>query len=554
MISWIQRYFQKHFRLVFLIVLVAIGLPMVVIYSSSGGGHTENIRVLDRPFFGVNLDNPEQMRRISLDSELSVFLRAGYPALQGGQLKQYALQRVAGLALADQLHLPAATPDQVSKHVLTLRAFQNEQGQFDQSAYTRFSDSLKGADAGATTADVNRVLRDDARLAELSKLLGGPGYLQPVDVKLQLTRLDSTWTVQVASLDYAAFNPDLNPSEDALKKFHAENAFRYDVPARPKVSIVEIKAADFRPPENPTEEQARAFYQANIASFPVPAEADKKDEVALGSATDNFPKVRAQVEAAMLNAASRRLASEFANKLTLALFERKFTANSPELEQFLIAQRHPAVPLPSFAPNRPPADRPWLANYAAPLSRLNRERFFSDPLPSPEGYVVVLWNDSLPAYSPAYIEVREQVAADFRTAEKRRLFSERGNALKASLQAAAATPGGFADKAAAEKLEVKSYTNFSLREPPQDLPNVVGNALLTLQAGEVSSFIATADKGLLVYAQSKKLPDLTTANPRYAEIQTQFAATLASYGENTLLGELTEAELKKTATPATATP
>ena len=553
MISWIQRYFQKHFRLVFLAVLVAIGLPMVVIYSSSGGGHSENIKVLERPFFGVNLDSPEQMRRISLDSELSVFLRVGYPALQAAQLKQYALQRVAGLALADQLHLPTATPDQVSKYILTLRAFQNESGQFDQSVYTRFADSLKTGTGGATIADVNRVLRDDARLADVAKLLGGPGYLQPVDVKLQLSRADSTWTIQVASLDYASFSPELNPTDEALKKFHADNAFRYDVPARPKLSIIELKAADFRPATTPTEEQLRAYYNANIASFPVPAEADKKDAAAT-TPVDNFPKVRAQVEASLINSASRRIASEFANQLTLALFERKFTANSTQLADFLAAQRHPAVAIPAFAPGRPPADRPWLANYAGAISRLSSERFFSDPLPSPDGYVVLIWNDSLPAYTPAFLEVREQVAADYRNTEKRRLFSERGAALKASLQAAAATPTGFADKAAAEKLDVKSYANFTLGKPPQDLPEEVGNTLLTLQAGQVSSFIGTADKGLLVYAQAKKLPDLTPANPRYAEIQTQFTAMVANYGENSILGELTETELKKTSTGPEATP
>jgi len=269
---------------------------------------------------------------------------------------------------------------------------------------------------------------------------------------------------------------------------------------------------------------------------------------------DNFPKVRAQVETAIMTAASRRAASEFVNQLTLALFERKLTANSPELANFLSAQRYPAVAIPAFSLARPPADRPWLANYGNALSRLSRERFFTDPLPSPDGYVVLLWNDSLPAYTPAFVEVRDQVAADYRNNEKRRLFSERGNALKASLQAAAATPTGFADKAAAEKLEIKTYANFALRQPPQDLPGEVGNALLTLSAGEVSNFIGTADKGLLVYAQVKKLPDLTPANPRYAEIQTQFTAMVANYAENSILGELTEAELKKTATPAEATP
>src|SRR5262249_15435802 len=154
-----------------------------VIYSSSGGGHSEGIRQMDRPFFNVNLDDPNTARRIGLDAGLSALMRFGFPA-QGPQLEQYALQRVAGLALADELHLPIPTRDQVEKHILTLRAFQNQEGKFDQSAYNRFPDFAK-QQYQATGADINRVLRDDLRLTELIKIAGGPGYLQPADVATQ---------------------------------------------------------------------------------------------------------------------------------------------------------------------------------------------------------------------------------------------------------------------------------------------------------------------------------------------------------------------------------
>src|SRR5205085_1961302 len=137
--------------------------------------------------------SPEQARRVISDGELSAYLRAGYGALQGGQVQQYSFQRVAGLALAEELHLPAPTSAEVARYVPTLRAFQNQQGQFDQSVYTRFADSLKTPGAGFTVADVNRVLRDDARLENLTKVLGGPGYVFPAEVKMQLTRIDSVW-------------------------------------------------------------------------------------------------------------------------------------------------------------------------------------------------------------------------------------------------------------------------------------------------------------------------------------------------------------------------
>ena len=113
MISWIQRYFHKHFKFVFLLVLAAMAIPLIVIFSPSSGAGRAGNKVLERPFFGVNLGNEEQARRVFADGNLSATLRAGYNALQGGQLQQYSLQRVAALAMADELHLPAPTADQV---------------------------------------------------------------------------------------------------------------------------------------------------------------------------------------------------------------------------------------------------------------------------------------------------------------------------------------------------------------------------------------------------------------------------------------------------------
>ena len=548
MISWIQKYCQRHIRVVFVLVLIAVGLPMVVIYSSSGSGGGGDVKVLERPFFGVNLANQEQARRVFGDGRLSGILRIGYDALQDGQLEQYSLQRVAGLALADELHLPATSPEEVAKFVPTLRAFQNQQGQFDQSAYTRFGDGLKTAGSPFTAADANRVLRDDARLQALTKVIGGPGYVLPADVKTQLSRVDSVWTVQVATLDYAAFNPAINPTDEAFKKFHLENSFRYDVPARPRLSVVDFKTVDFAPPVGPTEAELRAFYNANLASFPVPADADKKDAALPATATDNFPKVRDQVETTLRDLASRRLAMQVANDLTVALYDRKATIKpaSPELAAFLASQRRTAVPIAPFAPTLPPADRPWLASYAEAISRLSADRYFSDPLPTPDGVVVLLWQESLPAYQPLFSEVRDRVVADYREEEKRRLFAERGNTLKAQLQAAAQTPTGFAAKAAAEKLEVKSYANFTMRSPPQDLPQPALATLIRLESGQVSDLVGLGDKGLLVYAQEKKLPDLSPANPRYTEIQTQLMGYIASSNENTVLAELVAQERKKT--------
>jgi len=80
-----------------------------------------------------------------------------------------------------------------------------------------------------TETDIARVLADDVRAQKLQTLLGGPGYVLPADVKLQLTRTDTSWTLSTAAVDYASFAPDIKPSDAELTKFFEENGVRYEI-------------------------------------------------------------------------------------------------------------------------------------------------------------------------------------------------------------------------------------------------------------------------------------------------------------------------------------
>jgi len=551
MISWIQTYFQKHFRTVFAVLLAVTIVSFIFTIGAAPGIGRAGNKLLEQPFFGHNLGNEQEARRIFRDGNFSAQLRGAYQA-SNAQLQEYSLGRIAGLALADDLHVPAPTDKELGAFIGNLPAFKTEQGAFDQTRYKQFEDSLKTS-REFTIADANRVFRDDARLEALGKIISGPGYVLPSDVAEQLKRSDATWSLAVASLDYASFDAGVQVNDMALQKFFEENAFRYEVPARPKLSLVEFKTAEFIPPVAPTEAEMRAFYEQNKARFPAPAD-DKKLADAAKAATDDFPKVRAQVEQVMKEAAGRNRASKAANDFTVAVYERKVTANSADLSALLAAQHRTAVQLPAFTFDNPPADRPWLSNYAEQISRLDKDRFFSDPVPSPDGYIVFLWNDSLPGYKPMLSDVKEKVTADYKESEKRKRFVEAGKALRAKLQAAAKS-GKFDDVAKAEKLEVKSYANFSVRQPPQDLPYAAYGAIQSfLDKGEVSEMVATGDKGVFTLVVDRKLPDTSTTNPRYAEIQKQLAQYTAAANESATLSALVEAELKKHAPAKNAAP
>jgi peptidyl-prolyl cis-trans isomerase D len=526
MISWIQTTFQRHTKLLMFFLLVAVTIPFVFTIGAAPGIGRAGPKTLEQDFFGYNLGSEQEARRIFRDGNLSAQLKGAFQ-VSGAQLQQYSLGRIAGLALADELGIPSPTPKQLSDHIAALPVFQNEQGAFDAARYKAFEDSLRAG-----------------------------GEISAADV----TRADTSWTIAVGSLDYATFDPGVTVTDAALQKFHDDNSFRYEVPARPRLSVIEFKASEFLPPVAPTEAEARAYYNANAARFPAPADA-KADGAApalsldgtAAAPKDDFPKVRAQVEAAMKQDAARRAASQAANDFTVALFERKLAPNSADLTAFLAAMRRPAVALAPFTFDAPPADRTWLSSYSEQIGRLDANRHFSDPLPTPDGYAILLWNEALPAYKPMLSEVRDRVAADYRESEKRRRFVEHGRAVRSRLQAALAAGKSFADAAQAEKLEVKTYPAFTLRQPPQDLPFQAFSALQTLETGKVAEMAATGDKGYFVFAAEKKLPDTSSANPRFAEVREQMMRFAAQAGEAALLSSLVEAELKRSA-PAAAAP
>ena len=549
MITWIQTYFQKHFRTIFAVLLGVTIISFIFGINASGGFGRADRQSSNRPFFGHNLNSEQEIGRLMRDGSNSAKLKGG-SQLDESMVQQYSLSRVAGLALADELHLPIPSEKEVATYISTLRIFQDQQGRFDQKRYGDFADSLK-SQTMLSVADANRIFRDDTRLEALNHLIGGPGYVLPPDVHELLNRTDTKWSVAIATLDYTKFDPSITVTEESLKKFFDEKSDSYRVSPRSKLSSVEFKSEEFIPSGPLPEDQLRAFYNSNLARFPVPAE---PATAAPAAGMDNFSKVRLQVELAFRVELAKRAAVKAANDFTVALYEGKAGANSPELATFLSSQNRTAVALEPFSADNPPATMPWLTDYRAleQASRLDKDHFFSDPLPTATGATVLLWNDTLPAYQPNFAEVREKISADYKENEKRKRFIAQGQMLQTKLSAAIKAGTSFDTAAAEAKLEVKSFANFTLQDTPKDMPGAAHQALQTLKAGEISEMIDTGDKGYLVFAAQKQLPDMAPTSPRFTEMRTRLMAYYSATTGNAILGNLVKAELDKTAPPSTA--
>ena len=194
MITWIQKYFQHHFKTVFAVLLgVTIIAFVFTIGASPGIGNADRRATADRPFFSYNLSLQSDQERLMGDAGLSANLRVGaFGQLDGEQIQNYAFQRAATLHLADAWHIPFPTSAEITEHIKTLRMFAGQDGQFDAKAYQTFRDNLKTNPRGIREADILRVVGDDVRADKVQALLSGPGYVLPADIRSQLARSDTT--------------------------------------------------------------------------------------------------------------------------------------------------------------------------------------------------------------------------------------------------------------------------------------------------------------------------------------------------------------------------
>jgi peptidyl-prolyl cis-trans isomerase D len=566
MISWIQRSFQHHFKFIFAIILGATIISFVVTIGAQGTVGKADRTVATRDFFGHNLGSPSvptpEFLRIVNDARLSAELQLGSANLEDEQLSSYALQRVAALHFADELHLPAATPAEMEAFIRNLRIFADDKGQFDPAKYAAFRANL--GRSGVTEEAVAQVLGEDIRMDRVQHLLDGPGYVLPGDIRDQFLHLDTSWTVGIATVDYASYHPSLRPTDADLAKFYAENALRYQAPAQMVAVYVDFPAASHLADVKVTDAEVRAFYDADPTRFPsktkpapAPAAGAPKARVIAPPESPDaaFASVRTDVEAALRQERARRAAIKGASDFAYDLYQNKVAPGSA-FDAYLASRGLAAKPLAPFSQEAGPPELGTLTDIGAAAFKLDSEHYYSEAIPTPSGGAVLIWKDVQPARKPALAEVRAKVAADYYEEQRRQGFIALGQAVKGQLQKNLKGGDDFAKATAAAaaqfsvKIDPKVLPAFTLASPPSGLDDAVSATLEHLEKGTVSDMVATADKGYLVYAIDRKEPDPKAAAARVAQLRSQLAAYSARSGSSAFLTEMVQTELKRSAPAA----
>ncbi len=548
MISWIQITFQRHFRVIFLVLLAVLIVSFVFTIGAAPGIGRGDQRAQARTFFDLNLASPEGQAALYNDATLSMMLQSGSMQFAQAQIQEFALFRYTSLHLARELNLPEPSEAELEESIRAVRIFAGPTGEFDPQAYADFRANLKSG-GRYTEADIKRVLVGDFLVRRVGDLLSGPGYVDDSEVAFQLERTDTTWSVEIAKVDYATYAPTIEPTDEQLRTYFENNAFRYETPAMVRVNYVEFPATRYLAQVQLTDDEIRAFYESNPARFPKPETATEGEAPVVGADTldADFLAVRDQVSAALRYDRARRLAQSAAADMSVEIFDSKLTGAA--LGAFVAEKGEVLRTAPPFARNAPPAFLGGSAQAAAAAFQLTSDRPLSDAMPTAAGAVVMIFEERIEPAPSAFETVVERVRTDFVAAEKRERFAELGRQLRASLQSKLAAGSSFADAVASldntdgATITTSSFENFTAMDRPEDFPFSVGSAMQNLEAGQVSQMVMTNNEGLITYAAAKTLPVLDASNPRYAEMREQVAAANSNTTASSVIRDLFTQEL-----------
>jgi hypothetical protein len=515
MITWLQTAFGKHHKWILATILGLIGVSFVFTIGSVPRGQATGHSAAARMFLGVNLNDDQQMRDIQLETAMSLAWQ-NRQARTNDEMTQALLGRIALMNLANQWQIPMPTDAQTKEYIRTLAFFQNDAGEFDPNKYQTFVDHMT-VNPDPQVQEYRRLMPDTLaqnwRMQQVVLALSGPGYALPYSAEIQAALRDTTWSLNVASLDYEKFEPKVEITEAALQNLFNHDPTKFQVPAQVQLSYVRFPATPST--ATPTADDLKEYVTANPKDFPDVKSPDNLDAKTTTAATT-----------AWRLAVGVKEAGAQASNFVKALYELGVTRDNPQFAGLLQKFNVTPQPLPPVMADEPaPADSPVPDEVLQKAAQeLNAQTYYSDPLRLPDGAAVLFYDGATQAHSPTEAEAHVELVKAYTELEKAKQFEAKGEALQKALAAAVAAGKSFPETAIALGLTVKNYPNLSFGDPPAEMsyqllaalanPNAAGvPAILTLKPGEVSPLLPVEGEGAIVDIVKRDTPALTPDAP-----------------------------------------
>lgn len=548
MITWLQTFFLKHNKWLFGVLLIVIIVTFVLTIgpqSFFGGPSVQQRERVD--FYGYNLSSPNDQQALFNSAEISIILNPEL-GVNRNQLADYAYLRAAGLGIARELGIPRPRPAQMEDFIRGKMIFRDfESGEFSAESYNQMLSMLESGTQFSREA-IARVLREDWQIAQVRRILGGPGIELPFEQKQNFLSQETVFDVVVARVNYDDFRPEMEATDGELYEFYQDHSDRYEERRKIRVTALYFEPDAFRDRvQIPEDSVLRTYFDRNRFIYESERERPAEGEEPLPPLT--LDEVRSQVIDDYRLEQSGRAAEEASESFSVKLWEREIARDSDAFQALVEEYRITKESLDPYARNRAPAhpriNRQLLESMW--MFSAGQARYFSDIGELRDGGAVVLvFDEVIPERLPPFEEVVELVESDWMRENRRRLFSDHGEDLYSELRER--LNGGESFVAAAESLGLRTENPDAFKggEAPQSLQRLrAWQQNRNLPTGSLSRMTLESSEGIFIYMQNREVPEVDYESEEFLAFVDEYEDFLAQAKGWSRLREIADSKMAR---------
>lgn len=534
MITWIQTVLQKHHKSVFSVLLVVIIIAFVFTIGQVPflGDRNRGERA-NKEFYGFDLSNENVMGQLQNCAMYEAILAGISNGLTQDQFTRLVLRQAYLMSVAKNLGLRQVSEEEFAKYVESSPIFADANGKFDAALWQKFRAERVGKGRMGEEAFAS-ILAQNALVSKVASLLGGPGYLFKSEIEREYSLANGTWNFSVATLLYDDFKPDLKADAVALEKYFQANIEQYRIGEGVAVEAVCFPAAQYAAKVSaPSEADIAAYYGANMRKY----QRVKNGQTQI----PQLSEVKSEVAADLLAESSLRAAANAAEEFAIKIYDSGAKFASDEFKKFMADAK---MEIKKFGKLRMsdkklPDGMPREVAFAA--LRLDENSFYSDPVVSEDKVWVVYITEKMPSYLPKFADVKAEVEKNWLDSEKRRLFSERGQAIDKSISEAVKSGKKFSEAARGQGASVEKVSGFCFAKNDElpvalrPISRLIASELPSMKVGSVSKMQTFFDNGYIIWLESFKAPEAAADAKEFKELSESIERAFSSTGANAVI-------------------
>jgi len=521
---------RKHLKWLWIIVIVLVTVAFVVYMGPTAGMQTNPMASGVYGYVNGRPVNRDRFMEAYQEARIQFFLYTQvWPEDSPAAREMFDAERQVAerLTMMDKLEALRVHVDDKAVAQWIAQVFRDrETGSFSPETYRQFVDG--GLRRGRISeAAFRQFARREVGMRHLMELGGLSGSLiPPAEVEEQFRLQNEQIQTAVALFSLADQLPAVSITPEGLTNFFNQEAARYRVPDKMRVSYVRFPIAKYL---DRAEEELAA--EPNLAL--------QLETLYLQRGTNSFRDASGAVMTS--EAAREQLREEMAEQSALSIAYRESTVfgesllaryeadpnRVDHLEVLAAAHDLPSGVTEPFARFERPPGLQVGTEFAQAAFNLSAVQPMSlEPVVGEDGVYLMTLNERVPGYVPPLDQIRTQVLADFERSEARRLAREAAQAFLDSATQALAAGEEFAAHAQDQGAALARPPAFAMTT--RSLPGLTADidfrqlqsAALDLRAGELSGVLETRDGAMITYVISREPVD-------DSRVQTEMDAFLA---------------------------